>query len=121
MPGIRPQNTAALENATLSTFPTSSLFDLGHNEFVMVHEAAHQWFDDSFKELYEFDQQVRDATTSIVVSPVPEAIFGLGRGSGSLVVYALRQHVGEQKLQQITQTFLDRYRDRGERLRSRGA
>ncbi|MFB9908811.1 M1 family metallopeptidase [Allokutzneria oryzae] len=145
--GPSPVNTWALENATLSTFPVSSLLNAEEVEPVMVHEAAHQWFGNSvsfagfsdvwlsegfatyfdhlwtaettkkpmgemFRQAYERDQQIRDEAGSIVVSPIPEAIFGLARGGGSLVVYALRQQAGEQGFQRIMQAFLDRFRDR---------
>jgi aminopeptidase N len=41
----------------------------------------------------------------------PDIMFGLGRGDGALVVYALQQKVGDQTFQRIIDTYLDRYRD----------
>ncbi|MEV6609274.1 M1 family metallopeptidase [Kutzneria sp. NPDC051319] len=41
----------------------------------------------------------------------PDLMFPLGRGTGSLVVYALRQKVGDQTFRRIIDAYLDRYRD----------
>jgi aminopeptidase N len=41
----------------------------------------------------------------------PDVMFGLARGDGALVVYALQQKVGNQTFHRIIDTYLDRYRD----------
>jgi aminopeptidase N len=67
---------------------------------------------DQFKQAYERDQQVRDAGITPADPTRPDYMFGLARGFGSLVVYALHEKVGDQTYQRIVDTYLDRYRDR---------
>ncbi len=82
--------------------------------FDHVYTAEHggQSLADQFKWAYEtLDPTARAGGVTPAAPKYPTAIFGVGRGAGSLVVYALQQKVGDQVLQRIIDTYLDRYRD----------
>ncbi|MFC0433449.1 M1 family metallopeptidase [Kutzneria buriramensis] len=82
--------------------------------FDHVYTAEHggQPLADSLKWSYEvLDPEVR-ANGLAPANPVrPDLVFGLGRGEGALVVYALHEKVGDQVFRRIIDTYLDRYRD----------
>ncbi|HWO67233.1 MAG TPA: M1 family metallopeptidase [Umezawaea sp.] len=61
--------------------------------------------------VYGMDQQVRDSGVFPGRPGDPAIMFGLARFSGPLVVYALREEVGEEAFGRIVRTYLDRYRD----------
>jgi aminopeptidase N len=63
------------------------------------------------KGAYEADQRVRSLGILPGRPGDPTIMFGLGRFSGPLVVYALREQVGDKAFGDIVRTYLDRYRD----------
>jgi aminopeptidase N len=67
---------------------------------------------DELRSLYEtVDPSARAQGITPGNPTQPKLIFVLGRALGSVVVYALRQQVGEQTFQRIIDAYLDRYRD----------
>jgi aminopeptidase N len=66
---------------------------------------------DQFRPAYQGDQEVRTAGITPANPTRPDYMFGVGRGFGSLVAYALHEKVGDQTFQRIIDTYLDRYRD----------
>ncbi|AHH94406.1 M1 family metallopeptidase [Kutzneria albida] len=67
--------------------------------------------DEQLRKAYQFDGQVRAQGVTPGDPKRPDIMFGLARGEGALVVYALRQQVGEQEFGRVLRDYLARYRD----------
>ncbi|QUQ68988.1 M1 family peptidase [Kutzneria sp. CA-103260] len=81
--------------------------------FDHLYTAEHggQSLADQFQLAYQRDPEVRAQGITPANPTRPDVMFGLARGFGSLVVYALHEKVGDQVFQRIIDTYLDRYRD----------
>ncbi|WP_329240181.1 M1 family metallopeptidase [Actinoallomurus sp. NBC_01490] len=68
--------------------------------------------DTAMRKAYQGDQKIRSMGITPARPRRADAMFGVSRGVGPLVLYALRQKVGDAGFQQIVGTYFDRYRDR---------
>ncbi|MBB5891574.1 M1 family metallopeptidase [Kutzneria kofuensis] len=82
--------------------------------FDHLYSAEHggQSLADAFRWAYEvLDPKARSLGITPANPTRPDVLLGVGRGEGSLVVYALHEKVGDQVFHRIVDTYLDRYRD----------
>jgi aminopeptidase N len=74
-------------------------------------EHGGQPLDQQFRGPYGVEQQARTAGMPPGKPGDPAVMFGIGRFTGPLVVYALHEQVGEETFRRIVGAYFDRYRD----------
>jgi aminopeptidase N len=67
--------------------------------------------DKAMRAAYNADGKARAMGITPAKPGKAEIMFGVGRGDGPLVLYALQQKVGDARFQRIVQAYFDRYRD----------